>query len=97
MNKPMTEEERRREHEIAQALARFSRRTSARNPLVAALDGLVKLDPYPACATCPAGFWFFDEEPRCFCKVRKEDTYGAKARPVRACAEREDLLAEPRP
>lgn len=96
MNKPMTDEDRRREDEINQALARFSRRTSARNPLVAALEGAVKLDPYPACATCPGGFWFFDSELKCFCKVKKDNTWGRGAHPVRACVEREDLLTEPR-
>lgn len=91
----MDEHERKRSEGINQTLAAFSRPTRFRNSLVGALEGLVTLEPYPACASCPAGFWFWDTDLVCFCKSKKDYTWGRGARPVLACAEREALLIPP--
>lgn len=76
-------------------LAAFSQQSGIKNALVAAIEPLQPLEPYPACATCPASFWNWDTELVCFCKVKKEETWGRRAPGVIACAEREMLLAPP--
>ena len=81
--------------ELAATLALYSSQAGDKNTLVAAVEELVSLDPFPSCATCPAAFWYWDTELACFCKVRKDDTWGGNARAVIACAEREDLLTLP--
>ena len=83
------------EMKLEAALAAFISETGNKNKLVAAIEKVVPLEPYPACATCPASFWYWDAELVCFCKVKKDDTWGRKAHPVIACAEREELLAPP--
>lgn len=76
-------------------LAAFEQRPGIMNDLVAATHGVRPLDPFPACATCPASFWYLDDELACFCKVKKDDTWGGRTAAVRACAEREMLLTPP--
>ncbi|CAM3288907.1 hypothetical protein SPAN111604_14840 [Sphingomonas antarctica] len=83
------------EMKLEAALATFSSETGLKNTLVAAVEALVPLDPYPACATCPASFWYWNSELVCFCKIKKDETWGRKAHPVIACAEREILLTLP--
>ncbi|TKD50602.1 hypothetical protein [Sphingomonas baiyangensis] len=81
--------------DVAAVLATFEQRPGILDELVAAVNGHKTLDPLPACATCPASLWYLDHELACFCKVRKDDTWGGRAAAVRACAEREALLAPP--
>lgn len=81
---------------IAAILAGFSQLPGINNPLVAAIEQVQPLEPYPACATCPASFWDWDTELVCFCKVKKEDTWGRGNPGIIACSEREMLLTPPK-
>lgn len=81
---------------LAAILAAFQQREGIVNELVAAVHSFVPLEPFvPPCATCPAAFWYLDDVLTCFCKIRKEDTWGRRATPIKACAEREMLLTPP--
>jgi len=80
---------------LADVLATFEQRPGIMNELAAVMHERKPLVPFPACATCPASLWYLDQELACFCKVRKDDTWGGRAAAVRACAERETLLAPP--
>lgn len=76
-------------------LAAFYQRPGIMNDLVAAVHKIQPLVPFPACASCPASFWYLDSELACFCKVKKNDTWGGRVSGIVACAERETLLTPP--
>lgn len=83
---------------LAAILNVLEQRAGIMNELVAAVHGVVPLESFvPACATCPAAFWYLDDELTCFCKIKKDDTWGRRATPIKACAEREMLLTPPEP
>lgn len=49
--------------------------------------------PQTACASCPSGIWFKQNEWHCFCNVMKFQPWSGKSTPIGACDARETSVA----
>ena len=71
------------------------RRAPITSPTLLALPDSARPVPILACATCPAGSWYHDEEHlACHCAARRYVSWLPKQKAITLCDDRETALAE---
>lgn len=68
------------------------------SPTLLALPEAARPDPLLACATCPAGSWYHDEERlACHCAARRYISWIEGQKMIALCDDREAALMEQQP